>query len=120
MTDIETLAALLCETAPSEEGHSWYLTGRPAGPCTAHQGQAARLTGRVFVRVSPERAPPDVDRLVSAVRYLLNVDPHDIRDRRPCATCDAVRDALIALAENRPASSENVGGWGVGGDLSAP
>lgn len=62
MTDPETLAALLCETAPRDEGHSWYLTGRPAGPCTAHRSQAARLTGRVYVgmRGVCDPSPPDV------------------------------------------------------------
>lgn len=57
MTDPETLAALLCETAPRDEGHSWYLTGRPAGPCTAHRSQAARLTGRVYVGMPGVRDP---------------------------------------------------------------
>jgi hypothetical protein len=59
----EHLAALLCETAPSEEGHSWCLTARPQGPCTAHRSQAARLTGRVFVGSAGTGAAPPSEAL---------------------------------------------------------
>ncbi len=36
-------------------------------------------------------------RLVSAVETLYKVDAHDVGDKRPCATCDAVRESIALV-----------------------
>ena len=122
----ERLAALLCETAPSDGGHSWYLSDRRKGegPCSNHIGQAARLAGRVSLPDSGDAPPTAAPSLESWHKHECRGSSKDANAHDPCscvcgavsndrgktwasvrAAPDGLRAALETIATMRPVNS---------------